>query len=182
MSDDTRVQQLLDENFDAERTPEEVCGACPELLPEVRRRWRQMCAVKADLDSLFPTPGSDPGTTADLADRWRSGDELRQIPGYEVEALLGRGGMGLVYKARHLRLNRFVALKMLIAGAYAGPHERARFQREAEVVASLRHTHIVQIHDVGDHEGRPYFTMELLEGGSLAQAMAGTPLPARRAA
>jgi serine/threonine-protein kinase len=90
--------------------------------------------------------------------------------------------MGLVYKARHLRLNRFVALKMLIAGAYAGPHERVRFQREAEAVASLRHAHIVQVHDVGDHEGRPYFTMELLEGGSLAQALAGTPQPARQAA
>src|SRR5262249_6186902 len=92
------------------------------------------------------------------------------------------GGMGLVYKARHLRLNRFVALKMLIAGAYAGPHERARFQREAEAVASLRHANIVLVHDVGDHEGRPYFTMELLEGGSLAQALAGTPQPAHKAA
>jgi serine/threonine-protein kinase len=141
-----------------------------------------MCAVKADLHALFPTPGSDPGTTADIADRWLSGEELRQIPGYEVEALLGRGGMGLVYKARHLGLNRFVALKMLIAGAYAGPHERARFQREAEAVASLRHAHIVQVHDVGDHEGWPYFTMEFLEGGSLAQALAGTPQPAGQAA
>src|SRR6516225_7364955 len=182
MAVDSRVQELLDELGDSGCTPEEVCAACPELLPEVRRRWRQMCAVKADLHALFPMPGSDPGTTADLADRCHSGDELRQIPGYEVEALLGRGGMGLVYKARHLRLNRFVALKMLIAGAYAGPHERARFQREAEVVASLRHTHIVQVHDVADHEGRPYFTMELLEGGSLAQALAGTPQPARPAA
>jgi serine/threonine-protein kinase len=90
--------------------------------------------------------------------------------------------MGLVYKARHLRLNRFVALKMLITGAYAGPHERALFQREAEAVASLRHAHIVQVHDVGDYEGWPYFTMELLEGGSLAQALAGTPQPARQAA
>src|SRR5262249_7580589 len=108
--------------------------------------------------------------------------ELPEIPGYQVEALLGRGGMGAVYKARHLRLNRFVALKMLLAGAYAGPHERARFQREAEAVASLRHTHIVQVYDVGDHEGRPYFTMEFLEGGSLAQALAGTPQPARPAA
>src|SRR5262249_45145222 len=163
-------------------TPEEVCAACPELLPEVRRRWLRMCAVKADLHALFPTPGSDHGTTPDIADRWHSGDELPQIPGYEVVSLLGRGGMGLVYKARHLRLNRFVALKMLITGAYAGPHERARFQREAEAVASLRHANIVQVHDVGDHEGRPYFTMEFLEGGSLAQALAGTPQPARQAA
>src|SRR5262249_12941814 len=90
--------------------------------------------------------------------------------------------MGVVYKARQLRLNRPVALKMLIAGAYAGPHERARFQREAEAVAGLRHAHIVQVYDVGDHEGWPYFTLEQLEGGSLAQALAGTPQPARKVA
>src|SRR5262249_49710729 len=90
--------------------------------------------------------------------------------------------MGVVYQARHLRLNRPVALKMLLAGAYAGPHERARFQREAEAVAGLHHCNIVQVYDVGDHRGWPYFTMELLEGGSLAQALAGTPQPARKAA
>jgi serine/threonine-protein kinase len=71
---------------------------------------------------------------------------------------------------------------MLITGAYSGPHERARFQREAEAVASLRHAHIVQVHDMGDHEGRPYFTMELLERGSLALAPDGTPQPTRPAA
>src|SRR5207302_7493876 len=68
-----------------------------------------------------------------------------------------------------------------ISGAYAGPPERARFQREAEAVASLHHANIVAVYDVGDHEGCPYFTMELLEGGSLAQALAGTPQPARQA-
>jgi serine/threonine-protein kinase len=90
--------------------------------------------------------------------------------------------MGLVYKARHHRLNRPVALKMLLAGAYAGPHERARFQREAEAVASLHHANIVAVYDVGDHEGCPYFTMELLEGGSMAQSLTGTPQPAHKAA
>src|SRR5262249_16843917 len=183
MAVDSRVQELLDELGDSGCIPEEVCAACPELLPEVRRRWLQMCAVKADLHDLFPTPRSDPDAPGAYTPvRGPSGAELPQIPGYEVESLLGRGGMGLVYKARHLRLNRFVALKMLITGAYAGPHERARFQREAEAVASLRNAYIVQVHDVGDHEGWPYFTMEFLEGGNLAQALAGTPQPARQAA
>jgi WD40 repeat protein len=182
MAADSRVLELLHELGDSGCTPEEVCAAYPELLPEVRRRWLQICAVKADIRELFPTPGSSPvAGTASYPSR-HGGGELPQIPGYEVEALLGRGGMGLVYKARHLRLNRFIALKMLITGAYAGPHERTRFQREAEAVASLRHTNIVQVYDVGDHEGSPYFTMELLEGGSLAQRLAGTPQPARTSA
>jgi tetratricopeptide (TPR) repeat protein/tRNA A-37 threonylcarbamoyl transferase component Bud32 len=180
VADDPRVQQLLDELSDSGRTPEEVCGACPELLPEVRRRWEQMCAVEAELDALFPTLAPDPN--GGLSALWHEGAELPQIPGYEVEALLGRGGMGVVYKARHRRLNRPVALKMLLAGAYAGPHERARFQREAEAVAGLRHPNIVQVYDVGEHESWPYFTMELLEGGSLAQALAGAPQPAHKAA
>jgi serine/threonine-protein kinase len=182
VDDQLRVQQLLDDLLDSGCTPEEVCGDCPELLPEVRRRWRQMRALKADLDAMFPTPTPDRGPGDDTAVPWLTGAGLPQIPGYEVEALLGRGGMGLVYKARHLRLNRNVALKMLITGAYAAPHERERFQREAETVASLRHAHIVQVHDVGDHKGWPYFTMELLEGGSLAQVLAGRPQPARQAA
>src|SRR5262245_51912703 len=182
MAAESRVQELLDKISDSECTPEEACGACPELLPEVRRRWEQMCAVEAQLDALFPTPGPEPAPDAETPALWHPGAALPRIPGYEVEALLGRGGMGVVYRARHLLLNRPVALKMLIAGAYAGPHERARFQREAEAVAGLRHASIVQVYDVGEHEGCHYFTMELLEGGSLAQALAGTPQPAHKAA
>ncbi len=182
MAVDLRVQELLEELGDSGCTPEEVCALCPELLLEVRRRWLRVCAVNAELDELFPAPGPDPAPGDDIPARYDMSAELPQIPGYEVEALLGRGGMGLVYKARHLRLNRFVALKMLITGSYAAAHERARFQQEAEAVASLRHANIVQVHDVGDHEGWPYFTMELLEGGSLAQALAGTPQPARQSA
>ena len=162
------------------RTPEEVCADHPELLTEVRRRWRRMCAIEEELDALFPV--AEPGRGADTSASRHAGANLPEIPGYDVEALLGRGGMGVVYKARHRRLNRLVALKMLIAGAHAGPAERARFQREAEAVASLRHANIVAVYDVGDHEGCPYFTMELLEGGTLAQALAGTPQSARQAA
>jgi serine/threonine-protein kinase len=180
VADQPRVQQLLDELLDSGCTPEEVCRDCPELLPEVRQRWQRMRIVEAELNALFPTSGPNPD--ADTPAPWHSGADVPRIPGYEVEAVLGLGGMGLVYRARHRRLNRLVALKMLIAGAYAGPHERARFQREAEAVASLRHPNIVQVYDVGDHQGWPYFTMEFLEGGSLAQALAGTPQPARQAA
>ena len=180
MPAESLVDQLIEEISVFGRTPEEVCADHPELLTEVRRRWRRMCAIEGELDALFPTPGH--GNDADTPPFQHADADLPRISGYDVEALLGRGGMGVIYKARHRRLNRLVALKMLIAGAYAGPPERARFQREAEAVASLRHANIVAVYDVGDHEGCPYFTMELLEGGSLAQALAGTPQPARQAA
>jgi eukaryotic-like serine/threonine-protein kinase len=179
MADEPRVEQLLDEILDSGRTPEAVCAACPELLPEVRRRWRQMCRVEAELDAIFPTPL--PTLSADTLP-WHPAAGLPRIPGYEVEAVLGRGGMGIVYQARDLRLGRRVALKMLLAGAYAGSGERQRFLREAEAVAGLRHANIVQVHGAGEHDGRPYFTMEYVEGGSLAQQLAGTPQPARQAA
>jgi eukaryotic-like serine/threonine-protein kinase len=135
-----------------------------------------MCRVQADLDALFPD--STVKSTVSLAEQ----SSLPSIPGYEVEAVLGSGGMGVVFRARHLRLNRSVALKMALAGEYAGPNERERFQREAEAVAGLRHVNIVQVYDVGDVAGRPYFTMELVEGGSLGSKLAGEPQPANSAA
>ncbi len=108
--------------------------------------------------------------------------ELPHIIGYEVKGVLGRGGMGVVYAARHLRLDRSVALKMLLAGPYAGLQESERFLREAQAVAGLRHPNIVQLYDVGDVNGHPFFTMEQVEGGSLAKqagrvAIAGAPRP-----
>ena len=175
MPDDPRVQKLLDDLLESNATPEEVCGSCVELIPLVRVRWRQMCHARAELDDMFP-PESDHNVPV-------AGDaHLPVIPGYVVESVLGMGGMGVVFRARHLRLNRTVALKMALAGAYAGTHERQRFQREAEAVAALRHPNVVQVYDVGDSAGRPYFTMEFVEGGSLAQKLAGTPVPAREAA
>jgi WD40 repeat protein len=104
------------------------------------------------------------------------------VPGYEIESVLGRGGMGVVYKARHLALKRTVALKMVLAGGHAGPRELARFRIEAEAAARLQHPNIVQIHEVGDADGRPYCALEFVEGGNLAGKLQGKPLPAREAA
>jgi eukaryotic-like serine/threonine-protein kinase len=103
-------------------------------------------------------------------------------PGYEILAELGRGGGGVVYKARHLKLNRLVALKMILAGAHAGAQERMRFLGEAEAVAALNHPHIVALLDFGEHQGLPFFTLEYVTGGSLAQRLNGVPLPAREPA
>ncbi|HWB09752.1 MAG TPA: serine/threonine-protein kinase [Pirellulales bacterium] len=178
MTDDPRVERLLDEIFDSSLTPDEVCADCPELLPQVRARWREMCLVEAKLDLLFPTSGLFAEADAPPSP---AGTSLPTIPGYEVESVLGRGGMGIVYKARQVRLNRPVALKMLLGGAYASLEERGRFAREAEAIAGLQHVNIVQIYVVGDHEGRPYFTMEYVDGGSLADVLLGKPQTARQA-
>jgi serine/threonine protein kinase len=111
-----------------------------------------------------------------------STEPLPEIAGYEVQALLGRGGMGVVYKARQLGLGRTVALKMVLAGAHTGPRDLARFRAEAAALARLQHPNIVQIYDVGEAAGRPYFVLEFVPGGSLAQHLQGTPQPAHLAA
>ena len=108
--------------------------------------------------------------------------ERPAVPGYEILGELGRGGMGVVYQARQLGLHRTVALKMVLTGIHAGPKDLARFRAEAAVIARLQHPNIVQIYDVGEAVGRPYFVLEFVAGGSLAQHLQGTPQPARPAA
>jgi hypothetical protein len=121
---------------------------------------------------MHPSPEQLPGTVdhaqaTDLAHDLQSQSPARpsakppaalpQVDGYEIEEVLGRGGMGIVYKARHLVLKRTVALKMILAGAHADDGERQRFQSEAEAVARLQHANIVQVHEVGEHNGLPFF-------------------------
>jgi serine/threonine protein kinase len=104
------------------------------------------------------------------------------IPGYEILGELGRGGMGVVYKARDCSLHREVALKMIVTGFHSDPSARQRFRTEAEAVARLNHVNIVRIYQVGEHEGRLFLSLEYVEGGTLQRKMAGTAQPEREAA
>jgi WD40 repeat protein len=105
------------------------------------------------------------------------------VPGYEVLGELGRGGMGVVYRARQVGLNRPVALKMVLAGGHASAGELARFRTEAEAIAQLQHPNVVQVYEVGEQNGLPYFSLEFCPGGSLDRQLDGTPWePAKAAA
>lgn len=155
--------------------PEDLCRGTPELLPELRRRI-------AVLEAIYRIPnGSQDQTTLNQTQELET-RELPTIPGYEILEVLGSGGMGKVYRARDLKLNRAVALKMIRAGAHASQDEIQRFRTEARAVAQLQHPNIVQIHEIGEHQGQAYLVLEYLEGGSLDKLLRQQQLTPRQAA
>ena len=110
-----------------------------------------------------------------------SASQMPHIPGYEVIRELGRGGMGVVYRARQVNLDRIVALKVVLHAEYAGSEMRARFRNEAHAVARFQHSNIVSIHEVGEANGLPYFSLEYCEGGTRADRLKNGPLESHEA-
>jgi len=131
-----------------------------------------------------PTIGVPPNADSSSDDAtWElTNRAVPTVSGYEILGELGRGGMGVVYRARQILLNRPCVLKMILAGAHACDEATVRFQAEAEAVARLQHPNIVQIHNIGQADGLPFFELEYIDGGSLDRRLDGTPWPAKRAA
>lgn len=156
-------------------------SACSEAEREIVERLklarRSLASLPLD-PAVTPTIASAHGRASNAA---TIDFEIPSVPGYEIIGILGRGGMGIVFKARQLALQRMVALKMFQNWARAGEKELSRFRTEADVIARLQHPNIVQIHDVGDVAGRPYFVLEYVAGGNLAQRLDGMPQSVRLA-
>jgi WD40 repeat protein len=183
----------------------ETCSACQDLVTSLLEaesgEWTPAPATPPRvtarpeflrrLSSTFPTAkrrdlGSQRGSPAPLSDQVGPGSESARswpaVSGYEVQAEIGRGGAAAVYLARHVALGRHVALKVMLAGARAGAEQHWRFREEAEAVARLQHPNIVQVFEVGEAEGAPYLALEYVDGGTLADRLRGSRLPAPAAA
>ena len=165
MSDESRVQQLLDEILDSGRPPEDVCTDCPELLEEVRNRWQQIRMVQSELHAMVPTPARDWDTET---------PEYRNSPGegpgthigpYKLYQQLGEGGFGIVYMAEQDKpVHRRVALKIIKPGMDSA-QVIARFEAEKQALAMMDHQNIAKVFDAGTTDsGRPFFVMELVHG------------------
>ncbi len=153
-------------------TLEEWQERFPRLLPRIEHVPELRDLFGSEIPTLSDTSNA-PTNPVDLLSP--AVKQLPRISNYQLLQELGRGGMGVVYKARQTNLSRIVALKMILAGEHAGLRERARLRNEAQATAQLLHPNVVQIYEIGEHDGLPYLAMEYVGGGNLARMMRGAP-------
>ena len=187
-----RLIRLLDEELNEPEITEifdhvQGCPGCQTRLDEITRgRLAEIVAIDRQTAFAEPTEvhqrivSTQSVSGSPAAAMLTCG--MPKIPGYELLEKLGQGGMGVVYKARQVGLNRLVAVKTIRGGEQARPEQFVRFRVEAEAVARLHHPNIIQIHDIGAVDELPFVSLELLDGGDLADRLAGSPQPGRAAA
>jgi len=162
---DSRLNELLSrwEAASGSVSPEDLCAACPDLLPPLRERIDRLRSIDRQLE---PESDARPKPPA--------------IDGYEIQSVIGRGGMGTVWRAVQLGAHRAVALKVISAGEFASPRARARFEREVELACRLNHPNIARVYDSGLHMGLFYYAMELVEGVPLERFVESKQLDRRQ--
>jgi len=169
------LSDLTDRNLRGEYVSlDEICKSNPDLEVELRKLWATVMVTQVAGDRRDEADANEP-PPASFKLPCDFGD-------YRLEEEIGRGGMGIVYRARQLSLDREVALKMILKGQFANEEERRRFRTEAEAAAKITHPNIVSIAEVGEFEGHDYFCMEFIRGGTLADRLNKGPLPPREAA
>jgi WD40 repeat protein/tRNA A-37 threonylcarbamoyl transferase component Bud32 len=187
-SGDERLNEILAALLEAfEQGEEPQCATWVSRYPEYRLELKEFFDSRTRLApwvdplrsaaraAMLVTPGLDSDSTRfeSIGESGKQGAAaLPLLDEYELLGVIGRGGMGTVYRARQRSLNRLVAIKMLRDGAIASADDRRRFRNEAEAIATLDHPYIVPVYDVGERDGRPYFSMKLIEGSSLDQQIA----------
>ena len=189
---DSQLARLIDELLEAARqgqTPpfDEVARQYPHLAVELRELWAT-AQLADDLGSLHDEitilPGVHvmPGLVVTAPKLDVAGPSVRIFGDYELLTEIGRGGMGVVYRARQVSLGRIVALKVLLRGEHASSGDIARFLHEAAAAAALDHPHITPVYEVGEQEGQPYFSMKYVEGTTLSRRLLDGPIGPREAA
>src|SRR6516162_991448 len=177
-----------------------VCRKCgAKIFPDAPRAFCTACVLETalgilpdavatnDLSAVASAKADDGGSAEDIqknnetAPPARAATMLGELGDYELLEEIGRGGQGVVFRARQKSLNRIVALKVINLGQWASKAHLKRFRREAEAAASLDHPGIVPIHEVGEGDGSCYFSMKFVEGGQLDEVTRRQPMPIRRA-